>query len=365
MVDRVEEVDNGRGYVDWPAVFAGSVVAAGVILVLTAFAAALGLNAIEFDDEGGVSTIWLIVTGLFAVISMVAAYMLGGYVAGRMRRPVGGVKRDETTIRDGMNGLVVWGVGMLLSAILAGGLISAGLRTAGSAAQTAIETAGSAVGGIAQGTGQIAGGIISGTGQAIGGAAQGAAQAAGPALSDMLPQGIQANPLDYITDRLLRPGGPTPAQTLEQDVEQNLNATQSQIVGIFANVIRTGEISDQDREWLQTQVAARTGLSESEVETRVDEAVQSVQDIRAEAQQRLDEAQAQLEEMQAEAQQAIDDAQARAAEVAEQTRIAGILSAFLLAAASLVAAAASYIGAVRGGRHRDEGRVWGGLSYDR
>ena len=40
-------------------------------------------------------------------------------------------------------------------------------------------------------------------------------------------------------------------------------------------------------------------------------------------------------------------------------------SAFLLAASSLVAGAAAYIGAVRGGRHRDENKLWGGLRYHR
>nr|MDX8333145.1 hypothetical protein [Agrobacterium rosae] len=63
---------------------------------------------------------WLIVTGLFVVLSMVASYMLGGYITGRMRRPVGGsATRDELTSRDGINGLVVWGIGTVVSAFLA------------------------------------------------------------------------------------------------------------------------------------------------------------------------------------------------------------------------------------------------------
>lgn len=50
-------------------------------------------------------------------------------------------------------------------------------------------------------------------------------------------------------------------------------------------------------------------------------------------------------------------------EEAEKTLIAGILTAFLLAASALVAAVAAYIGAVHSGRHRDERRIWGGLAY--
>ena len=84
-----------RGYVDWGAIFAGAAIAAGTSVVLTTFAAALGLGSISADDANKVSTFGLVLTGLFTVISMVAAYMLGGYIAGRMRRRVDGALRDS------------------------------------------------------------------------------------------------------------------------------------------------------------------------------------------------------------------------------------------------------------------------------
>lgn len=355
----------GRSYVDWAAVFAGAVVATGVAVVMTTFAAALGLGSVSVGEDGGISWWWLIITALFVVVSMVAANALGGYIAGRMRRPVGTASSDEVTVRDGINGLTVWGVGMIVTAVLATSVVSGGLRAAGSAAQTAVEATGAAVGGVAQGAGQLAGGIVSGAGQAVGGLAQGAGQAAAPALDDALPQGMQSNPLDYITDTLLRPDGQSPAATLQQDVERNTTETQRQILGIFANLIRTGEISDGDRDYLRQQVAARTGLSEQEVDARVDEAVTRAENIRTEAQQKIDEAKAQVEQLKAEAQQRLDQAQQQAAEAAETARHTGILSAFLLAASALIAGAAAYIGAVHGGRDRDNGRIWRGLSYRR
>ena len=52
-----------------------------------------------------------------------------------------------------------------------------------------------------------------------------------------------------------------------------------------------------------------------------------------------------------------------AIDMAESARIDAILSAFLLTAAALIAAVAAISGAVRGGRHRDEGRMFAGLSY--
>lgn len=365
MAIQTDGTGSDRGYVDWAAVFAGAVVAAGLAIVLTTFAAALGLGSVSVGEDGGISFGWLIVTALFVVISMVAANGLGGYIAGRMRRPIGGSGRDEVTVRDGMNGLAVWGVGMIVSALLATSVLTGGLKAAGSAAQSAVEATGAAVGGVAQGVGQVAGGVISGAGQAVGGLAQGAGQAAGPALEDMLPQGLQSNPMDYITDRLLRADGQSPATTLAQDAQANMTDSQRQIAGILINLLRTGEISDQDRDYLRQQVAARTGLSEQQVDQRVGEAVEKTQALRNEAEQKVEEAKAKAQELKTQAEQQLADAKAKAAEAAEQARHAAILSAFLLAASALLGGVAAYIAAVHGGRDRDDGRVWGGLAYRR
>ena len=60
-----------------------------------------------------------------------------------------------------------------------------------------------------------------------------------------------------------------------------------------------------------------------------------------------------------------NNAQAQAEKAAEKARITGILTAFLLATSALVAVVAPYIGAIHGGRLRDEGRIWDGLAYRR
>lgn len=341
-----------RGYVDWGAILAGAAIAAGTSVVFTGFATALGLGS--FSAEG-ISGFGLILTALFTAISMAAAYMLGGYVAGRMRRRVDGAARDEVTARDGIHGLVVWALGMIVGGMMALGAVTSGAKAVGSAAGTAVEAAGSLAGGVAQGAGQLVGGVVSGAGQLVGGAAQGIGQAAAPALEDMLPQGMQANPLDYLTDSLLRPAEP---QQGSSDV-----ALRREAAGIIMNLIRTGEISEADQAFLRSAVAARTGLSEAEVQARVNATVEQARAMRAEAEQRLQQAQAAAEEARAEAEQALERAQQEAVEAAEAARNAGILTAFLLTASALLAAAAAYIGAVKGGRHRDEGKLWGWLSY--
>lgn len=357
MVDPIGTETN-RSYVDWPAIFAGAVIASGAMAVLTAFAGGLGLSSISVDDGGDISTVWLIITGLFVILSMVGSYMLGGYITGRMRRPAGSADRNELTIRDGINGLVVWGIGTAVSAFLALGVVSGGASAVGSVAQTAVQATGSAVGGAAQGVGQVAGGLISGAGSAVGGVAQGAGQAAAPSIEQMLPQGLKANPVDYFTDTLLRTDTPT-----AQSGEQNAGDFQRQVSGILGNLLSTGEISDPDRTWLANQVAARTGISQTEAQARVNETVERVQAVRTEAQKKVDEAKKQIDDLKAQADKALEDAKTKAADAAEKARVAGILTAFLLAASALVSSAAAYIGAVHGGRHRDEGRIWGGLAY--
>ncbi|TDR94218.1 ATP synthase F0 subunit B [Enterovirga rhinocerotis] len=345
--------------VDWGAIFAGTVVASGTAIVMTTFASALGMGSISVGPDGGISTIGLALTGLFTVVSMVAAYWLGGYIAGRMRRRTL-ASASETDTRDGLHGLVVWGLGMLIAGSFALSAISGGARAVGGAASTAVQAAGSAVGGAAQGAGQLAGGVLSGVGQAVGGAARGAGNALEPGLSDMLPQGMQSNPLDYLIDTMNRPGsGQQPTESSDPA------AVARQMSTILANIVRTGEVSDADRAYLRDLVANRTGLTQEEAGKRVDEAVEKTKAVRAEAQKRLDEAKAQAARVADEARKTVEEAKAEATRIAEKTRVTGILTAFLLAAASLVAAAAAFIGATWGGAHRDEGRIWKGLSYQR
>lgn len=350
--------DAGRGYVDWGAILAGAAIAAGTSIVLTTFAAALGLGAISAQPDGNMVSGWgLALTALFTVISMVAIYMLGGYIAGRLRKRVDASSRDEVTARDGIHGLVVWALGMILTGFIAANAIGGGAKAVGSAAGTAVDAAGSAVGGIAQGAGQLAGGVVSGAGQAVGGAAAGVGQAAEGTLGDALPEGLASNPLDYLTDGLLRQN--TPAAGYSE------TALRREVSGILMSLIRTGEISETDRQYLVSAAAARTGLTEAEVNARVDAAVAQAREIRAEAERTLEEARQRAETLRQEAEAKAQQVAQQAIDAAETARRGAILSAFLLAASSLVAGAAAYIGAVRGGRHRDENKLWGGLRYHR
>jgi len=317
-------------YVDWPAIFAGAVIAVATATLFTAFGAALGLSTISAEPGEGSFNFGVILSAIWVAVSLVASYMTGGYITGRMRRRVDSASADEVTARDGINGLVVWGLGTIVGVMMLGSAVSSTLSAVGSAASVA---------------GSAAGTVVSATGSAVGGVAQGAMAAVGAAL----PDDALEDQMAYVSDTLLRsgqvPAGAASPETLARET-----------AGILGNVLRTGEISDSERAYLASAVAARTGLTEPQVNTRVDEAIAAAQQARADAGQLADDAAAEAERLAAEA-------KALAISVAETARISAILTAFLLTSAALVAAVAAYVGAVRGGRHRDEGRIFGGFAY--
>lgn len=347
-----------RSHVDLSAIIAGALIGVGAAVVFTGFSTVLGLGSFSFDDSDKISIGWFIVTAIFTIVWVVAVYWIGGYVTGRMRARSADAVANEVSVRDGIHGLAVWGLGMLASGFLAAGLLSDVGSTAVGATETAVEAAGS----IAQGAGQVAGGVASGIGQAVGGVDE------GTTFESMLPEGLRSNPIDYISGALLRttpqatqrgagstfPAGSNVAPATGDASSQGDSAAE--VATILMNLLSTGEVSDDDRAYLQALVAARTELGEAEADARVDQAIERTLTIRTEAQDKL-------AQMKAEATAKVEEAKDKAARIAEQTRIAAVLTAFLLAAASLVAAAAAYIGAVRGGRHRDEGRIWGGLAW--
>jgi hypothetical protein len=330
------------GYVDWAAILGGAVVAAASAGMFATFGAALGLSTISAEPGEGSFNAWLIVTGLWLVISMVASFLAGGYVVGRMRRRVDAAESDEVSARDGINGLVVWGLGMILTAWLA---LSVGATAT-------------------VGLGNVAGGVAQAAGATVSGEAEDGAVAW---LTDSLTRpsfgNTQTVPSSGNADTAVAPGAPEPG-TIDggsgtppatqlpgtpalppAGASAETEELTRQSGSILANIVRSGEISDEDRSWLSAATARTTGLGVTEAEARVEQAVTAAQQARMDAQQ------------------AMEQVETAARDAAEVARKGAILTAFVITAAALVAGAAAMAGAVRGGRHRDEGRVFAGLSY--
>ena len=298
--------------IDWGAILAGAALAAGIGLVLNAFGAALGLGTISAEPGEGSVNLALIVSGLWVVLSTILTYMAGGYVAGRMRRRGETMTDDETAVRDGVHGLVVWALGMIATAWIAASILGAVTSTLGNVAGSVAEGAGSAV----------ASGV----------------EAAGQAMSGEEGSEGDSGVLGWIGDSLTRPSAAS-VEAPEGTADPAELTRQS--AAILANVARTGEISDEERSFLTAATVRVTGITPAEAEARTEQAVTAAQSLRAEA----------------------ESLAASARDAAETARKGAVLTAFLLAAASLVAGAAAVAGGVYGGRHRDDNRFFGGFAY--
>ncbi len=309
---------SGHSYVDWAAIIAGAVVASAIGVVFAGFGAALGLSALSPQEGEGSGVLSLILTGLWALITILASYGVGGYIAGRMRRRFEGATPDEVSARDSIHGMVVWGLGVLIGAWIAGNVIG---------------TTVNAVGNVAQGAAQAVGSVAQGVGAAAGGAAQAAGEAAtggegGEGGLDL--SGF--NPIEAINNRLLRGSG--------EQIDPNAQVSPVARDVIF-EVARTGELTEDNRAILAEELARNSTLSEEEANARIDQAVEQVTQVREEAAQRVEQAE-----------QAARDA-------ADAARRAAVLTGFLVAAGFAIALAAAMYGAGLGGRHRDEGRLLG------
>ncbi len=108
----------GASYVEWSAVLAGAVLASGISVVLLQFGSAIGLAVTRpFDAERPLTPGGAIAIGLWALWIQVTASFAGGYLAGRMRAPVGGSLDHEREVRDGMHGVLVWATGTVAVAL--------------------------------------------------------------------------------------------------------------------------------------------------------------------------------------------------------------------------------------------------------
>jgi len=117
---RTSLVARPEAFVDWRAVFAGAVVAAGVSITLLAFGSAIGLSVASAAPTWRDSTPWLwLLSGLFLLFVALCGFGFGGYATGRMRSPTGLAETAESEFQDGMHGAIAWGLAILLTAVLA------------------------------------------------------------------------------------------------------------------------------------------------------------------------------------------------------------------------------------------------------
>lgn len=234
-----------RSYVDWPAIIAGTVVASAISLVLLTFGSAIGLSLTSAYEGSGMSAAgFAIAAALWLVWVQVSGFFAGGYLTGRMRRRNYDATEDESDIRDGSHGLAMWGLGVLIGALIAFSGVTAAISTATTAASNV--------------------------------AAGAAAAAVGSA-----DEAVDGSEL--VVDRLLRGGATAPANANPAD-------QRAEVSRILMSAAASGTLDPADRQYLVDTVAARAGIPPEEAEQRVDQIYAQAQELEAQARAAADHA---------------------------------------------------------------------------
>lgn len=222
-------------YVDWPAIIAGIILASAISLVLISFGSAIGLNFLDFDFGTGPSPIFVgIAAAVWFLWVQISSFMAGGYLTGRLRRRFHDSTEDESDMRDGAHGLLVWAGAAILGTMIAVGGVGAAANAVGGAAATATVAASNT--------------------------AEGAADS--------------MDPNAYFIDTMFRANQPG----------TNGDAARGEAGRIFAQAaMNDGTVPADDRAYLVNVVAANTGLSVQDAEARVDQTIASVEQARQDA----------------------------------------------------------------------------------
>jgi hypothetical protein len=211
----LDEFHAEPGYLQWTPVIAGALAAAALSLILVTFAATVGLGVSSTAPTWRDASValWLL-SGLYLILQAVLSFGFGGYIAGRTRRPFLADEPEAVENRDGLHGLAVWALAVVLGAAVAALIGAATLsRPSPSSAHTS---------------------------------------AAEPVLS-------------YELDRLFR----APRRPPNVD----LSAERAEAGRILLTASGHGGVSADDRTYLIQQVAAGTGLSPPDAERRVDNVI--------------------------------------------------------------------------------------------
>lgn len=262
-------------HLDWSAAVAGALVAAALSFVLLSFGTALGLAvASPSSTWRDTSSALAFLAGLWLLLTSLASFGLGGYLAGRLRTRWNVSAADEVEFRDGIHGLLVWGIAILIGALLA---------------------------------------------LAITRSVPGRGDLTNPTASTAEP--LFALELDHLLRSDGRPADPG-----------NDPELRSQAARIIASGLGHSNIAADDRAYLVRLVEARTGLSPSDAEGRVTQALTQARDAVAAA------------------------------------RHSAVILGFMIAASLIIGAAVAWLAAAFGGQHHDQAvspQFWRRWNVDR
>ncbi len=292
--------------VSWGAIFAGAAGAGALSFVLVLLGTGLGMASVSpWSSEGIAADTFGWATIAWITFVALAASGVGGYLAGRLRTKWAGLHTAEVYFRDTAHGFLAWSVATLLAAVMVssavGSAVSAGAKAATSVAGGAA-TAAMTVG-------------ASGVAGAMSGASSDSAADAG------------SGPMSYFVDSLFRSPA-SAASTMAPVTAGNGAAPAQEVYRIFANSLRTGELAQDDAQYVGQLIARQTGISQQEAQERVTNAFTKMQ-------------------------AGVEEAKEAAKVAAEKARKATAYGSLWLVFSLLAGAFVASVCATRGGRRRD------------
>jgi len=232
----------GTSYVEWGAIFAGALAASAISFVLLTAGASIGLSLISPYHSESYGRTAASIAVFWSVAVPILSFLVGGYIAGRMRSAWADATSDEVQFRDGMHGLLVWAL-----SIVAGGLLAF-----------------LAAGAVANSSAQVAAGALSNR-EAI----------VAPAIDSLFGvSAAQAAPAEKAATPTPTPRTAareiTPA-TGERAVVPDTEA-RAMVARTLTGAVAAGQLTPAQKRTLAQIVSERTGISQAEAEQRVDQA---------------------------------------------------------------------------------------------
>jgi hypothetical protein len=230
MVDVVTPARPGTSYVEWGAVFAGALAASAISFVLLTAGAAIGLSLVSPYESESYGRLAASLAVFWAIAVPILSFLVGGYIAGRMRSAWEAPASDEVQFRDGIHGLLVWSL-----SVVAGGLLA--FLAASTAAQTS-------------------------------------AQVAATATRDR--GAVVAPAVDTLFGASVAEGGPAPAGESRGATGGRVAVADPETRAVVSRTLvaaaAAGQLRPPQKQTLARIVAERSGISQAEAEKRVDQA---------------------------------------------------------------------------------------------
>ena len=222
----------GTSYVEWGPIFAGAFAAAALSFVLLTAGAAIGLSLVSPYPTQSYGKWAATLATWWALVVTLGSFLVGGYIAGRLRTVWGDANADEIQFRDGIHGMLMWSVSILIGGIFA---------------------------------------FIVGTTTTLVGSTVGKSAGYSSERGSLLAPSV---------DALLR-GSSSTAVTIGLPASSDL---RDEVTRILTTSVSTGKLTDANRTYLAQVVAQRAGVPQTEAEKRVNdilaESVQAIDDAR-------------------------------------------------------------------------------------